>query len=167
MTTSFEQVRHGLGADVTRRQIIASACKEGAKEAAAEVRARWQKVFAAIPAERQRMATLLLSDARCQMTDEEIIATCCVGTSYESASAVSDSPLAILSEDSLTSRQESELPALAVSETSRLLGKPIPATLPELPRPIPRVGRGYQIDPALQIAAEALAKRLAPITCQS
>ena len=83
---------------------------------------------------------------------------------------VSDSPLATLSEplfDSPASRRESELAALAVSETSRLLGKTLPATLPPMPKPIPRAGRGWQVDPALQIAAEALAERLAPITCQS
>jgi len=98
------------------------------------------------------------------MSDAEIIAACNVGVTPP----VND--MATLSEplfDSPTSRRESELAALAVSETARLLGKPIPATLPELPKLIPRAGRGWQIDPALQIAAEALAKRLAPITCQS
>jgi hypothetical protein len=158
--TTFEQIQAGLGADVTRRRTSAAAAREGA----AEERARWKAVFAAIPAAQQKMATLLLSDPRCKMSDAEIIAACNVGVTPP----VND--MATLSEplfDSPTSRRESELAALAVSETARLLGKPIPATLPELPKLIPRAGRGWQIDPALQIAAEALAKRLAPITCQS
>jgi hypothetical protein len=105
------------------------------------------------------MATRLLSDRRCQMTEEEIVQLCQVG---QGDTATPREPTL----DPSTQREQA-LAALAVTETCRLLGKPIPATLPELPRPIPRVGRGYQIDPTLQIAAEALAKRLAPITCQS
>jgi hypothetical protein len=162
MTTSFEQVRHGLGADVTRRQIIAAAAREGA----AEGRARWATIFAQIPPARHKMATLLLGDPRCTLTDEEIVTACRVGH----APAVSDSSLATLSEpmfDSPTSRRESELASLGVAESCRLLGKPIPDHLPALPRSIPRTGRGYQIDPALQDAALALGKRLGPITCQS
>jgi hypothetical protein len=160
--TTFEQIQAGLGADVTRRRTSAAA----AREAAAEVRQRWQSIFAAIPPAQQKMATLLLSDPRCTLTDAEIVEACNVGVTPP----VNDSPLATLSEpsfDSPASRRESELAALAVLETSRLLGKTPPATLPPMPKPIPRAGRGWQVDPALQIAAEALAKRLAPITCQS
>lgn len=166
MAATFEEIQRALGADVTRRRTSAAAAREGA----AEERQRWKEVFAQIPPERQKMATVLLSDRRCTLSDEEIIEACRVGTSYEPAS-VNDSPsLATPSEplfDSPTSRRESELAALGVSETSRLLGKTPPNTLPPMPKPIPRAGRGYQIDPALEAAALALAKRLGPITCQS
>ena len=96
-----EQVRHSLGADVTRRQIIAAAAREGA----AEGRARWATIFAQNPPARHKMATLLLGDPRCTLTDEEIVTACRVGH----APAVSDLSLAILSEpmfDMPTSRRE-------------------------------------------------------------
>jgi hypothetical protein len=152
---TFEQIQAGLAADVTARRQSAAAYQEGANEE----KARWREVFRQIPRERQKMATRLLSDRRCQMTEEEIVQLCQVG---QGDTATPREPTL----DPSTQREQA-LAALAVTETCRLLGKPIPATLPELPGPIPRVGRGYQIDPTLQIAAEALAKRLAPITCQS
>lgn len=150
--TTFEQIQAGLATNRTGRQQGADA-----------ERARWQEVFAKIPRASRKMATFLLGDSRSNMTTAAIIEACNVGhtpssTTHRATPVISDTPAL---------SREQELGALAVKETARLLGIAAPASLPELPRPIPRAGREHQIDPALQAAAEALAKRLAPITCQS
>jgi hypothetical protein len=162
MKETFEQIQRELGNPVVpaRHQGQVSAAKESAAQ---EERERWQKVFASIPAAQRKMATFLLGDSRSNMTTAAIIEACNVGhtpssTTHRATPVISDTPAL---------SREQELGALAVKETARLLGIAAPASLPELPRPIPRAGREHQIDPALQIAAEALAKRLAPITCQS
>ena len=105
------------------------------------------------------MATKLLGDPRCTLSDEEIIKACRVGQGNTAT------PPVTLSEP-VNDLMGPDLGAIAIRETARLLGKPIPVNLPELPRLIPRAGRGWQIDPASKDAAEALAKKLGPLVSQ-
>jgi hypothetical protein len=131
MTTKFDQVKAGLEANGAMRA-----------EVAKQEKARWKEVFAKIPAARQKMATILLSDPRVHMTDAEIIATCHVG---------------LPSSEGDTSTKQA-LYAAGLTEAARLLDKPVP-TIPEA---YPAQSREFQLDPALYAAGEKMARELKP-----
>jgi hypothetical protein len=162
MKKTFEQIQAALGHPVAgsvTHQRVAEATREGAQEE----KNRWRYVFDRIPVAQQKLAMLLLGDKRCTLTPDEFIAACNVGHDAPSAAPIK------VSDQAPALTREQELGALAIMETCRLLGRPIPTSLPEIHAPIPVAGRpGVPlIDPALQAEAEALAKRLGPITCQS
>jgi hypothetical protein len=164
---TFEEIQAELGNPVVglpsqpqgRRALLAMAAKEGAQEE----KNRWRYVFERIPAAQQKMATVLLTDRRCNMTPDEIVEACNIGRAPATPATITAAPL---SDDTPSLTQEQELGLIAVKETARLLGVPVPATMRELPRAIPRAGQGWQIDPALRAAAEDLNKNLGPLVCQ-
>jgi hypothetical protein len=81
------------------------------------------------------MATILLGDARSNLTSEEIIEACNVGQAPNPRVTTTTVPPALT--------REQTLGAQAVIETARLLGKAVPdlASLPQLHQPVPLSGR--------------------------
>jgi|SRR5580704_15852910 hypothetical protein len=128
--TKFEPVQAGLAAKI-----------------ADEERARWQEVFAKIPAARHKMATILLGAPGAHITTAEIITACNVAAS----------PLAT-GDTSITAGKQA-LFEQGVTTAAQLLGKPVPAVIPEA---YPATAREFHLDPALYAAGADMAKALKP-----